>query len=487
MALKLDNPSIILALKLKHYKDFCTAIKVNDEPTKIQRVKDFRTKFNDLKLIDTEEKGWVQTTGAAVVATGKSVADSLAWAVALRLKLKGTNLDTVRNCIEKLGANAPDLFDALDVGANMLTNIVPLATTLGPGSPAWILNVPSANRSIAPIQQFLDTLKPHFTQTEIRSLWTRFQGLDTGVIWTLGNQIPATLHCAYVHTNLIAPDIFWVTGLADAAKARSVAEKVYSDGTYQIKPKTMNTIATRLKVSIDEPWVKLFTCVQLASIHEKLVAAAPLLIDLFFSTAGTIASTHTIAAATTGFRTWISDYCDTVVLLAHHGYPINVIMKMQEKNMGPGLMIPCTWFRRKPVATPLTFFFKVYVDPHNTAKGYVHGGLTANGMHLALRHLYEHFDFTQIENKNSFHPKHTTAQNLVNLSASHVLAHMNQNSKQLVGNVYLVVTNHSSPSERRVKSLYPNILDTHQDFFTRLQLQLIRDVVALIPPNLPEL
>ena len=487
MALKLDDPSIIQALKLKHYKDFCTAIKVNDEPTKKLRVKDFRTKFNALSLSDAEEKGWVQTIGATVVATGKSIADSLTWAVALRLKLNGTNLDTLRNCIEKLGANAPDLFGALDVGSNMLTNIVPIAATLGPASPAWILHVPTANRNIASIQQFLDKLKVDFTQNEIRSLWTRFQGLDTGAIWSLGDQIPATLHCAYLHTNLIAPDIFWMTGLADSAKARSVAEKVYSDATYQNKAKTMNTIATRLKVSIDEPWVKLFTCVQLADIHETLVAAVPLLIDRFFGTAGTIASTHAIVAATTGFRTWISDYCDTVALLAHNGYPINVIMKMHEKGLGERLMISCTWFRRRPVTTQLTFFFKVWADPNNTARGLLHGGLTANGMHLALRHLYEHFNFTQIENKNSFHPRHTTAQDLVNLSANNTLAHMNQNSKQLVGNIYLVVTNHSSASERRVKSLYPNLLTTHPDYFTRTQVEAMRDVVALIPANLPEL
>jgi hypothetical protein len=108
-------------------------------------------------------------------------------------------------------------------------------------------------------------------------------------------------------------------------------------------------------------------------------------------------------------------------------------------------------------------------------------------MHLALRHLYEHFNFTQIENRNSFHPRQTTAQDLVNLSANHTLAHMNQNSKQLIGNIYLVVTNHSSASERRVKSLYPNLLTTHPDYFTRAQVEAMRDVVALIPANLPEL
>jgi hypothetical protein len=266
-----------------------------------------------------------------------------------------------------------------------------------------------------------------------------------------------------------------------------VAEKVYSDGTYQTKPKTMNTIATRLKASINEPWVKLFTCEQLVDVYETLAAAIPLLIDLFFGTAGNIATTHPIVAATTGFQTWITNYCDTVALLAHNGYPINAIVKMHEKNMDKRLMISCTLFRRKPVTAQLNFFFKVYVDPNQPGKGYLHGGLAANGMHLALRHLYENFDFTQIENRNSFHPRHTTAQDLVNLSANHVLAHMDQNSKQLVGNVYLVVTNHSKPAERKVKSLYPNLPTTDPDYFTRAQVEAMRDVVALIPANLPEL
>ena len=150
-------------------------------------------------------------------------------------------------------------------------------------------------------------------------------------------------------------------------------------------------------------------------------------------------------------------------------------------------MISCTWFRRQPVNAQLTFFFRVWVDPNNQAKGYLHGGLTANGMHLALRHLYENFNFTQIENRNSFHPRNTTAQDLVNLSANHVLAHMNPDSKQKVGNYYLVVTAHSSASERRVKSLYPDILTTDPDYYTRAQVEAMRDVVALIPANLQEL
>jgi hypothetical protein len=38
-----------------------------------------------------------------------------------------------------------------------------------------------------------------------------------------------------------------------------------------------------------------------------------------------------------------------------------------------------------------------------------------------------------------------------------------------------------------VKSLYPNLLTTHPDYFTRAQVEAMRDVVALIPANLPEL
>jgi hypothetical protein len=227
--------------------------------------------------------------------------------------------------------------------------------------------------------------------------------------------------------------------------------------------------------------------VQLANIYDTLFAAYPLLIDLFFGTAGTIASTHAIVAGTSAFQTWISTYCDVVVQLAHHGYPINAIMKMYDKNLGRRLMISCTWFRRRPVTAQLDFFFKVYADPSKPAKGYLHGGLAANGMHLARRHLYENFDFTEIEYRNSFHPRNTTAQDLVDLSKTHTLAHMNADSRQFVEGYYFVVSAHDNPSARRVKSLYPDILETGADYYTRVQLEAMRDVIALIPANLPEL
>jgi hypothetical protein len=407
--------------------------------------------------------------------------------VALRQKLNGPNLDTLRNAIEKLGANASEWFDAFNVGVNMLGTLGPIVTTLGSANVAWIQNVPLASRSLNPVQQCLDKLKPHFKSAEIRTLWTRFQGLDTAVIWSLAEQVPAQLYCAYLHINLIAPDVFWLSGVADSAKAKSVAEKVYSDTTYQTKPKVMNAIATGLLLTIDRPWVKLFTCKQLADVREKLTAACPLLIDLFFGTAGSIATAHKLVAETADFQNWIVQHCDIVANLAHNGYSINAIMKMFEKGMDGGLMCSCTWFRRKKITSQLTFFLKVYVEPGNPAKGYLHGGLTANGTHLAMRHLYENFDFTQIEPHNSFHPRATTADDLVLLANNLVLAHMNPDSKQLVAGYYVVVTAHDKPSERRVKSLYPNIPTTDPDYFTREEVEAMRDVLALVPNNLPAL
>ena len=487
MALKLDDPSINQALKLKHYKEFCEAIKVADDPTKIQRVKEFRTRFNSLGFSDTDEKGWVQTIGAAVEKTGKTITDSFTWAVALRQKLNGPNLDTLRNAIEKLGTNASDWFDAFGVGANMLGALGTIATILGAGNLAWIQNVPPAGRSVTAVQQCLDKLKVPFKPAEIRALWTRFQGLDAAVIWSLAEQAPAPLYCAYVHINLIAPDIFWLTGITDAAKAKSVAEKVYSDTTYQTKPKVMNAIAAGLTVTIDRPWVKLFTCQQLADIREKLTAACPLLTDLFFGTAGTIATTHTAVAETADFQNWISRHCDVVANLAHNGYSINAIMKMFERRMDGRLMYSCTWFRRKKVSAQLTFFLKVYADPGNPGKGYLHGGLTANGMHLAQRHLYENFDFTDIAAENSFHPRATTADDLVDLANKIVLRHMNPDSLQLAAGYYIAVTKHDEPAKRRVKSLYPDLATSDPDYYTRAEVEAMRDVLVLVPANLPAL
>jgi hypothetical protein len=239
--------------------------------------------------------------------------------------------------------------------------------------------VPLAGRSLNLVKQCLDKLKTKFKQTEIRTLWTTFQGLDAAVIWTLAEQATAPLYCASQHINLVAPDIFWMTGITDAIKATAVAEKVYSDTAYQSKPKAVNTIATRLIGTIDQPWVKLFTCLQLADIHEKLNAACPLLIDLFFGTAGTIATTHTAIAETTDFKNWISQRCDVVAQLAHHGYPINAIMKMFDKRMDRRLMVSCTWFRRRPVTATLNFFFKVYVDANKPSKAISTGGWPPTG------------------------------------------------------------------------------------------------------------
>ena len=174
---------------------------------------------------DTDEKGWVQTIGATVAKTGKTITESFTWAVALRQKLNGPNLDTLRNAIEKLGANASDWFDAFGVGANMLGALGPIAAILGTGNVAWVQNIPLAGRSVTAVQQCLDKLKVPFKPAKIRALWTRFQALDAAVIWSLAEQVPAPLHCAYLHVNLIAPDIFWLTGITDAAKAKSVAEK----------------------------------------------------------------------------------------------------------------------------------------------------------------------------------------------------------------------------------------------------------------------
>ena len=112
----------------------------------------------------------------------------------------------------------------------------------------------------------------------------------------------------------------------------------------------MNAIATGLTVTIDRPWVKLFTRQQLADIREKLTAACPLLTDLFFGTAGTIATTHTIVAETADFQNWISRHCDVVANLVYNGYSINAIMKMFENRMNARLMRPAPGFaaRRSP-------------------------------------------------------------------------------------------------------------------------------------------
>jgi hypothetical protein len=137
---------------------------------------------------------------------------------------------------------------------------------------------------------------------------------------------------------------------------------------------------------------------------------------MFFSTAGTIAGTHTQVANTPEFQTWIAGRCDTVAKLAHAGYPITAIVKMFRENMNERLMISSTWFRRQPITDSLDFFIRVWVDPNNHAKGTIHGGLTANGARLAVRHLYENFIFDlpdSIKAQNSFHPKDTKVNDLV--------------------------------------------------------------------------
>jgi hypothetical protein len=38
-----------------------------------------------------------------------------------------------------------------------------------------------------------------------------------------------------------------------------------------------------------------------------------------------------------------------------------------------------------------------------------------------------------------------------------------------------------------VKSLYPDLATTHSDYFTRTEVESMRDVLALVPPSLPAL
>jgi len=487
LALPEDDKSITAAVKLQHYKDFCAALNAA-EPEKKAKVLEFRRNYNQKGLQD-DEKGWVKVIGTAVQRTGKSIADSFTYAISVKQKLNTSNMDVLRDAIDKLRSHVSAWLDTFNVGANMVGSLGVIATILGTDNVAWIASVPAGARTLNPIKLCLEGMKAaQFKNADIRNLWLRFPAVDALVVWELGEKSPAALYAAYKHIEQAAPDPFWMNSIADPARASSVAQKVYADNSYETKAKPTNAVALRLTTTIDQAWVPLFTCSQLVDIHEKLIATgSEPLTAMFFSTAGTIAGTHTQVANTPEFQTWIAGRCDIVAKLAHAGYPITAIVKMFRENMNERLMISSTWFRRQPITDSLDFFIRVWVDPNNHAEGTIHGGLTANGAHLAVRHLYENFNFDlpdSIKAQNSFHPKGTKVNDLVQLANGLTLAHKHQDSLQLVNGYYVAVTNHSDEAKRRVKSLYPSLANTNPHYYTRAEMESIRDVLKEVQSKL---
>ncbi len=151
-----------------------------------------------------------------------------------------------------------------------------------------------------------------------------------------------------------------------------------------------------------------------------------------------------------------------MVELTHNGYTDQAIVAMFQNNFEKREIITCTWFRRQPITFSADddLLFKVLN---------VNGGVIGRRSHLASRHLYLCFDFTDIKALNSFHPKGTTIQQMIQAATGMTLPDRFAGVKN-IGN-YVVVVGEEDPTNKKpgwkpnleknlVISLYPvNIPD----------------------------
>jgi hypothetical protein len=484
MPLKTDDKSIQDSLKLKHYKEFCLAIGAEGK-AQIDSVREFREQFNSLKLPDTEEKEWLLNVTSAITRTKKNIRDSLDWALALRKELKEAGHTRLRDTISKLGSGAVEWVKAFGSNLN-LVDAEKIAATLGQDNAAWVDSVPLEFRKPDLVLKCLTGITTaNLTRKEIRELWKQFDGVKADALWGLMDGAPKSLCRAYRHIlKLDAPGKFWMKtkdGSANKDVVARVSAIVYEDMTWDAKPIEVNGIACVLVNSLEKPWVKLFTVAQLIEIKAKLTLN-PLLGKLFFPKAGDLATNHPQGAEDAAFGKWLSVHCDLVMELVHNGYTDLAIVAMFKNKFEEREIITCTWFRREApkFGGDDVLLFKVTG---------VNGGVIGRRSHLAQRHLYLNFDFTDIKAKNSFHPPDTTIEDMVNIANNLKLADRNAGAKTIGAYVVCVGEENIRPESNRkpnpeknlVVSLYPALPEHSRDYYTLSQLEGIKNVLDWVP------
>ena len=479
MPLPTDEASVTKVVGLKHYSELCAAARVEAQPDKIALVKAFRTKFNAASLPVSEEKEWVALLTEAIRLTKKSSSDAFDWLWSFRQKQAGLNLQRFSQILKTLGAAAPELINAFGPAAN-LERLKVVATTFGPGVTSWLAVLP-ANPTIDGVLAWASQLTGADMATkDVHNFWTRLDGVDRPSLWPHIDSAPELVRKAWQHAGKLQNlGDFWMKKM-DAAKQQGrlgrLMEIVYHQKVWSDKPDDVNTLALALTKQADIPWLKVFDIGQLIAIREALRHKADFN-KIFFQTAGRLANLNQDPTKDSALGIWLCHSCHYVAHLTHHGITINAIMAMFQHELEPREMITCTWFQQQPALAGQDdlLFFKV---------ANVNGGLIGRRSHLATRHLYQHFNFAETKDKNSFHPRGTTISQMVEAANSLTLANRSSGT-QTIGPYSIFIGEHANPEKRLVVSLYPAMPDTHRDYYTRAQLERIRKVLPSLGARQP--
>jgi|GEM_PF-4091955 len=478
MALSVDPKALATAAGLKHYKEFFTAL--NTPATgQTDAVKSFRTLFNSLNLQDSEEKEWVLTvTSFLAFAKDKSASDGLSRAVALRRELSNPLLARVREVVTALGANAIDWVKEFGTNLN-LVDLRKITAVLGRDNARWTQSIPSARKKADVIGKTLSALiDSGFKKDEVIALWNDFANIGGETVWSIAEEMPIQLYAAHRHLKQLgtAAD-FWMKESTQKTKdaIKPVIAIVYNGDTWSEKPTEVNAMAKMLTGATGAAWIGLFTIAQLLDIQARLAAITN---PGFFPAAGRLAAAHNLREDT-AFGKWLADYCDLIVKLIRNGFHDVAIIEMFRNNFNRKLIVQSTWFSRTALPKDADTEIMFRVDN-------VHGVVIGRRNHLAQRHLYAHFDFTDIKTLNSFHPPETTVQQMVKMTDGMKLPDRNSGAKLIKG-YYVVVGEHGNVEKRLVISLYPNLHSNHQDQFTKDELDRVKNVVKCFPPGLVKL
>jgi hypothetical protein len=471
MPLSVKKEDILKVIGLKHYKDLFAAAKVETEPDKVAVVQTFRTKFNAASLPNNEEKDWVQLVTDAIGFTKKSLADSFDWLSAFRKDLSTANTARFVQIVKTLGASAPLLIATFGASANMET-LKAIAAAYGASLASWFKVLPD-KPTVDLVLSWASKLKgASMAPADVRAFWTRMDGIDRPTMWSLIEGCPDLVVKAWQHAALLpALHDFWMKKMDAALQKDRIGDLmqfVYEGAFWSNKPEKVNAIALEICAQNNIQWLRLFNVGKLLEVRKTLKHKADFN-RIFLETAGRLSAKHPTGTAD-NFGTWLCGNCHYIAHLHHHGITDNAILAMFLNALKPREMITCTWFKRQKPVFSGDDDFVVRVEN-------VHGGLIARRSHLATRHLYQHFNFAEIKDRNSFHPHSTSLAQLVDIAKGMKLANRNS-GVQTLGLYCVCVGDHQQAEKRLLVSLYPVIPNSHRDYYTKSELENIEKVLT---------
>src|SRR4051794_30407350 len=259
MPLATDDTSIGKVVGLKHYKEFCTAAKVEDQPGKVALIKTFRTMFNTANLAVGDEKEWVLLVAEGVRILKKSAAESFDWLLNFRQKQSSLNLQRFSHIVKALGVNAPDLIEAFGSNANV-DKLKQLVTTFDSGLLSWIDVLPD-NPTPDGVLAWANRLTgAQMAPKDVHGFWVRLDGVDRPTVWGLLESAPEFVCKAYQHAGTL-PNLggFWMKKMEFAKQKDRIGrlmQVVYHQAVWSEKPEEVNKLALALTQQPDIAWLK---------------------------------------------------------------------------------------------------------------------------------------------------------------------------------------------------------------------------------------